>query len=92
MKYPNISAYKQAVVEQESFDKLQNVSIATQNGDLHYASGNFATVFKAAQNGNYYALKCFLTDQVDRAERYPIALKFFQRPLTGVKNIIYSLS
>ena len=70
MRYPNISAYKQAVVEQESFDKLQNVSIATQNGDLHYVSGNFATVFKAAQNGNYYALKCFLTDQVDRAERY----------------------
>ena len=50
MRYPNISAYKQAVVEQESFDALQNVTIARQNGDLHYASGNFATVFKAAQD------------------------------------------
>ena len=69
-KQPNISAYKEAVVDADSYATLEKVEILKKGNDLYFASGNFATVFKAKQNGDSHALKCFLSSQPDRKVRY----------------------
>jgi len=50
-KQPNITAYKEAVIDGDSYATLENVEILKKEDDLHFASSNFATVFKAEQYG-----------------------------------------
>lgn len=68
--YPNISAYKLAVIEPESFAELSDVEILKSGNDLDFVAGNFAVVFKAKRNNKNYALKCFHSLIEDRKFRY----------------------
>ena len=74
MTYPLISEYVEAVRNAEdNFDKLRNLRPVTDgNGNPVMTSGNFAVVFKMRdeKNDKFYAVKCFLKDQPNRAENY----------------------
>ena len=70
MQYPNISKYKDAVIEQECFNKLQDdIEPVWTGNDLKFVSGNFAVVFEMEQNGKKHALKCFTRDIQNRSAR-----------------------
>ena len=70
MQYPNITQYKEAIIEPDSFATLNIDNFPVQNGkDLVMASGNFACVFKMQHKGRFRALKCFTKDIPERAER-----------------------
>ena len=72
MQYPNITQYKYAIQDPDSYSSL-NVGIeAVMNIEGYepvFASGNFAVVFKMRYKNQFHALKCFLKDIPDRAER-----------------------
>ena len=74
MTYPLISEYVEAVRNAEdNFEKLRNLRPVTDNnGNPVMTSGNFAVVFKMRdeKNDKFYAVKCFLKDQPNRAESY----------------------
>ena len=74
MTYPLISEYVEAVRNAEdNFDKLRNLRPVTDgNGNPVMTSGNFAVVFKMRdeKKDKFYAVKCFLKDQPNRAENY----------------------
>jgi len=70
-KYPSVTDYKHAIIDSDSFATLKNIEVQYKgNGDIHYATGNFAVVFKVKVDSKFYALKCFLTPLEDREERY----------------------
>ncbi len=63
MNYPNITQYKAAIQDSDSFDTLKDDINAEMHGyEPVFASGNFAVVFKMKKNQKHYALKCFLKD------------------------------
>jgi serine/threonine protein kinase len=58
---------------EDNFDKLRNLRPVTDgNGNPVMTSGNFAVVFKMRdeKKDKFYAVKCFLKDQPNRAENY----------------------
>ena len=74
MKFPLISEYVETVKNAEdNFATLTNLRpIKGEDGNPVMTSGNFAVVFKMRdeKSGKYYAVKCFLKDQPNRAENY----------------------
>lgn len=74
MNYPLISEYIEAIRSAEdNFNKLCNLRpVLDDNGNPIMSSGNFAVVFKMADDntGKYYAIKCFLKEQEGREENY----------------------
>ncbi len=70
MQYPNITQYKQAIIEPDSFATINtDITPVFDGKDLVMASGNFACVFKMQHKGMYHALKCFTKDIDERTER-----------------------
>lgn len=74
MNYPLISEYIEAIKSAEdNFATLTNLRpVIGGDGNPVMTSGNFAVVFKMEdeQTGKFYAVKCFLKDQPNRAESY----------------------
>ena len=74
MNYPLISEYISSILSAEdNFKELTNLRpVLDDEGQPIMSSGNFAVVFKMKdeQTGKFYALKCFLKDQEERAESY----------------------
>ena len=74
MNYPLISEYISAILSAEDnlykFNSLRPVF--NDKGEVIMSSGNFAVVFKMRDKdtGAFYAVKCFLRDQIGRAESY----------------------
>ena len=74
MNYPLISEYIEAIRAAE--DNLATTNslrpVLDNEGNPVMTSGNFAVVFKMRdeKSGKYYAVKCFLKDQPNRAENY----------------------
>jgi hypothetical protein len=68
---PKITEYHQAISNPESFKTLSSdIDILTdENGELIFASGNFAVVYKVLYKNQFYAIKCFLKEQEERVER-----------------------
>jgi serine/threonine protein kinase len=73
-EYPLISEYIEAIkAAEDNFDQLKHLCpVLDEDGNPVMSSGNFAVVFKMRdkQTGMYYAVKCFLRAQEDRAEAY----------------------
>ena len=74
MQYPLISEYVNALIDSgESLDKLSYLEpVMDAHGEPIHSSGAFAVVFKMVDNisGQFYALKCFTTDQPGRLAAY----------------------
>ena len=73
MNYPLLSEYITSLKDAEdNLDKYNNLRlIIGSDGYPMMSSGNFAAVFKMQdENGNFFALKCFLKDQPNRNESY----------------------
>lgn len=74
MEFPTINQYKESVSIPECLDHsaLQGLEPVKQGGQVLFTSGNFAVVFKMKrkETGEFFALKCFLTDEPDRAKAY----------------------
>lgn len=74
MNYPLISEYVEAIKSaDDKFATLTNLHpVLGDDVNLVMSSGNFAVVFKMKdeENGKFYAVKCFLKDQSNRAESY----------------------
>lgn len=74
MQYPSIGDYIEALRSPE--DNLSELTHLSLVYDEHsypvMSSGNFAVVFKMydESENKYYALKCFLREQEERADRY----------------------
>jgi len=70
MNYPNITQYKAAIQDSDSFDTLNDdIQAVMQGYEPVFASGNFAVVFKMTKGQRQYALKCFLKDIERRNEK-----------------------
>ena len=85
MIYPTLSEYIEAIKDAEdNFATLTDLRpVLGNDGNPVMSSGNYAVVFKMedAKTGEYYAVKCFLRDQDNRAESYRMiaeALEFVQ--------------
>ena len=74
MEYPLISEYKEAILSAEdNFNELASLRpVLDRHGDPVMSSGNFAVVFKMRNenDGELYAVKCFIKDQEGRDESY----------------------
>ncbi len=74
MEFPTINQYKESVSIPECLDHsaLEGLEPVKQGGQVLFTSGNFAVVFKMKrkETGEFFALKCFLTDVPDRAKAY----------------------
>ena len=74
MNYPLISEYIEAIrAAEDNFATINNLHpVLDEEGNPVMTSGNFAVVFKMRdeKSGKYYAVKCFLKDQPNRAENY----------------------
>lgn len=74
MNYPLISEYIEAIkFAEENFATLTNLRpVLDEDGQPVMSSGGFAVVFKMkdGQTGKLHAVKCFLKEQVGRAEAY----------------------
>ena len=68
---PKITEYHQAISNPESFKTLYPdiKPLKDENGELIFASGNFAVVYKVLHKNQFYAVKCFLKEQEERIER-----------------------
>ena len=79
MQYPNITQYKEAILEPDTFATLNEDNCPVKNGkDLVMASGNFACVFKMQHKGRFRALKCFTKDIPERTERQKAIVKYIE--------------
>ena len=74
MNYPLISEYIEAIrAAEDNFATINDLRpVIGDDGNPVMTSGNFAVVFKMRdeKGGKYYAVKCFLKDQPNRAENY----------------------
>ena len=72
MQYPLISEYREAILNAEdNFDKLAHLTpVLDDGGEPVMSSGNFAVVFKMTDGEKFYAIKCFIKEQEERAEAY----------------------
>lgn len=74
--YPLISEYVEAILSAEdNFNELAHLrSVLNADGTPYMSAGNYAVVFKMQDpnTGKLYAVKCFLKDQLRRAESYKL--------------------
>ncbi len=70
MQYPNITQYKEAILDSDTFATIgDDIQPVKEGKDVVMASGNFACVFKMRHKGKFRALKCFTKDILERSER-----------------------
>ncbi len=74
MEYPSVSEYREAILSAEdNFKELYSLRpVIDSHGYPVMSSGNVAVVFKMRddKDGKFYAVKCFIKDQVGRDESY----------------------
>ncbi len=85
MQYPNITQYKYAIQDPDSYatlnDDIETV-ISMEGIEPIFASGNFAVVFKMIYKNKLHALKCFLKDIPERAERQKQIVQYIKSNLS----------
>lgn len=83
MNYPLISEYKESILSaQDNLKRLTNLRpVKDDKGNLVMCSGNYSVVFKMkdSKTGKLYAVKCFIKDQENRAERYKQIIKYLNK-------------
>ena len=74
MNYPLLSEYIESIkLAEDNFEELKHLRpVLDEDGKPVMSSGNFAVVFKMKdeQTGKLHAVKCFLKEQVGRADAY----------------------
>ena len=74
MNYPLLSEYIESIkLAEDNFEELKHLRpVLDEDGKPVMSSGNFAVVFKMKddQTGKVHAVKCFLKEQVGRANAY----------------------
>lgn len=74
--FPTIGEYNQTILHSgdNAFQTLSNLSfVPSKTFPIKYflfGSGSYAVVFKANQNGKYFAVRCFLTAEQETITRY----------------------
>ncbi len=83
-KFPTIGEYNQLIIQKggAAFDSLFGIEfIASKSYPIKifvFGSGAFAAVFKGGLNGNYYAIRCFLSIEDETIERYRIICNYLK--------------
>ena len=74
--FPTIGEYNQTILHsgENAFQTLSNLSfVPAKTFPIKFylfGSGSYAVVFKANQNGKYFAIRCFLTAEQETINRY----------------------
>ncbi len=74
--FPTIGEYNQTIQNrgEDAFQTLSNLSFVAATSHpikiFLFGAGAYAVVFKANQNGKYFAIRCFLTAEQETINRY----------------------